>query len=81
MTRTRLAVVVLTVVGAAVVVPQMVGAASITITMRDNFFDPFERTVTVNDQVQWTNAGFNPHTATFETLPIDTGTISPGQTS
>src|SRR5688572_21197655 len=40
-----------------------VRAADVAVSVRDNFFDPRNVTINVNDQVTWTWAGFQGHTS------------------
>ena len=45
---------------------------------RDFAFDAAQASVAPGGEVTWTNGGDAPHTATFDDVALDTGTIDPG---
>ncbi|HEX6231143.1 MAG TPA: plastocyanin/azurin family copper-binding protein [Actinomycetota bacterium] len=49
------------------------------VTVADDVFRPPELTVTVGDEVVWTNQGLNPHTVTADDRAFDSGTLETGQ--
>jgi len=60
-------------------------AATVNVSIGDDFFSPQTVTINVGDTIKWTNNGFAPHTATSGTsCPIgngkwDSGVLSHGQ--
>jgi plastocyanin len=49
-----------------------------SVDMRDFAFDKQEVSVAPGGQVTWKNGGQAPHTATFDDVRLDTGTVAPG---
>jgi plastocyanin len=51
---------------------------TLNVAMKDFAFDKPEASVAPGGKVTWTNTGGAPHTATFDDVAFDTGTITPG---
>ncbi len=61
--------------------PRPIAAATETVEIRDNLFDPGSLTVRVGDTVEWRNAGATAHTTTRQSPPETWGsetTLLPG---
>lgn len=72
---------VLTVTGEARAGPTAASAAprEASINIVDFGFEPKEASVAPGGTVTWRNTGNAPHTATFDDVDIDTGTLEPGK--
>ena len=71
----------LTVTGEARAGPKASSNAPTTaaINVKDFAFDPAQVSVAPGGKVTWSNKGGAPHTATFDDVSLDTGTIDPGK--
>lgn len=56
------------------------GATATAVSIKDFSFDPAGLTAKVGQEVTWTNAGSAPHTVTFDTGGVESGTLSAGST-
>jgi plastocyanin len=52
-----------------------------TVSVAEFAFDKAETVVSAGGSVVWTNGGAKPHTATFDDVTLDTGTIEPGKSA
>ena len=72
----------LTVTGAAPAgpgpAPPSDAARQVSVDTVDFAFKPAQASVAPGGEVTWTNRGSAPHTATFDDVSLDTGTIAPG---
>ncbi|MCC3771521.1 cupredoxin domain-containing protein [Streptomyces sp. UNOC14_S4] len=53
-------------------------AATHTVTMNDDFFDPQSITIPVHDSILWINRGGDDHTTTSDSPGWDSGVVHPG---
>ena len=51
------------------------------ITIENSAYNPANLVVKVGDKVTWKNSDTMQHTATFDSLPIDTGTLNPNESA
>jgi plastocyanin len=72
---------VLTVTGTAAKAPAAASSAprQASVSIRDFEFDQPEVSVAPGGRVTWRNGGAAPHTATFDDVRLDTGTVAPGR--
>ena len=56
------------------------GSTGSAVTIQDFSFNPAGLTAKVGQEITWTNTGSAPHTVTFDTGGVDSGTLSPGST-
>jgi plastocyanin len=59
---------------------ELVAAATVSVSMDDDFFSPRNLDITTGDTVVWTNNGDDEHTATATDNAFHSGTMSPGDT-
>ena len=58
--------------------PPSDAARQVSVDTVDFAFKPAQASVAPGGEVTWTNSGAAPHTATFDDVALDTGTIAPG---
>jgi plastocyanin len=58
--------------------PPSDAARQVSVDTVDFEFKPAQTSVAPGGEVTWKNSGAAPHTATFDDVPLDTGTITPG---
>lgn len=56
------------------------GTTGTAVSIKDFSFNPAASTAKVGQEVTWTNGGSAPHTVTFDTGGVDSGTLSAGST-
>jgi plastocyanin len=61
--------------------PPSDAARQVDVTTKDFAFDPGQVSVAPGGTVTWKNDGNAPHTATFDDVQLDTGTIQPGKSA
>jgi plastocyanin len=68
---------VLALLALVVSVPVAVGAV-VSVSMRDDFFQPQTARAALGDTVTWTNSGLNPHTSTSTNTTVKNSNGTPG---